>query len=140
MRTSAPMVADLSTTAVGWISVTRGTRIVDRLTGELRERALERAYPPQQLGEAALGRHDSLRLEHRSRWGAEVLATGFDVGRHAGLGADERAVADGDMVGHADLASQDDAASQPRGAGDADLRDEDRVLTDLDVVADLHEV
>jgi hypothetical protein len=44
------------------------------------------------------------------------------------------------VIGHAHLAGQDHPTAQARGAGDADLGDQQRVLAHLDVVADLHEV
>src|SRR5919108_1390234 len=92
IRTSAPRVADLSTTAEGWISVITARLALRRLTRERLERALKRANSPQQLGQTRLGRHDALRLEHRPRRRAEILAAGFEVRGHSGLSADERAV------------------------------------------------
>src|SRR5262249_58785233 len=58
----------------------------------------------------------------------------------AGLGAEPGTVADRQVVGEAALACRDDAAAEPARAGDADLGDDDRVLPDVHVVADLDEV
>src|SRR5262245_50611431 len=138
-----------STTAVGWIpsgaviGPSRRARLrwhdpEARL--ELFEPALGLAKAAGHVGQVLLRGEEPLGLEHRHGGGTEPALAGRHVLVDARLRAEHRAVADREMVREADLPSGDDAAAEPTRAGDADLRHDDRVLTDLDVVADLHEV
>src|SRR5439155_890204 len=58
----------------------------------------------------------------------------------ARLRGDDSAVTDREMVGDAHLAGEHDTPADPARPGDPHLGDDDRVLADLDVVTDLHEV
>src|SRR5215510_8405633 len=141
IRTSRSTRARGSTSAEGWMAslITRRLRS-ERPTAEGLDHALQRTHALQELGQARLRREDPLGFENRPRRGAEVAAAGLDVGRHAGLRADQRAVADTHVVGHPDLARQNHPPSEPRAARDPDLRHKDRVLTHLHVVPDLDEI
>src|SRR5688572_29205002 len=95
-RTPSPTAARRSTSAVAWMS---GAGIVPcgRMALERLQPPLERAHALQQLGELALGEHDALGLEDRSRGRAEQLVARRHVGGHAGAGAHHRPVPDGDV-------------------------------------------
>src|SRR4029453_15234774 len=60
--------------------------------------------------------------------------------RYAALRADHRALADTNMPDQTRLAADRHIILEHRAARDADLRDDDAVAADLDVVADLDEV
>src|SRR5688572_20530051 len=140
IRTSEPSVADLSTIDDGWMSLIAARLARKGPTREGFERTLQGAHAPEQLRKLALGGHDPLRLQHRTRRRPEELSTGVEVRRHAGLGADQRTVADGDVIRDAHLAGEHDAAPKARRPRHSDLGHENRVLADLDVVADLDQV
>src|SRR5919201_2096195 len=141
IRTSASSCACGSTIAAGWIASLIARRFrPERPAAQRLHRPLQRAHTLEQLGQPRFRRKDALRLEDRARGAAEVAPARVEIARDAGLRADQRAVTDAHVVGHTDLSGQDDAASQPRAAGDADLRDQDRVLADLHVVTELHEI
>src|SRR5215831_942713 len=138
-----------STTAVGWIlsgaviGRSRRARLRPRdpeARLELFEPALGRAKAAGHVGQVLLSGEEPLGLEHRHGGGAEPAVAGGHVLVDARLRAEHRAVADGEMVREAHLPGGDHAAAEPARAGDADLRHDDRVLADLDVVADLHKV
>src|SRR5881628_3128578 len=141
MRTSASSRARWSTIAAGWIASLIARRLAaERPAAERLHRALQRAHALQQLREPRLRREDPLGLENRPRGRTEVAPARVEIGRHARLRADQCAVADAHVVCDPDLPGQHHAASDARAAGDADLGDEDRVLADLHVVSELHEI
>jgi len=65
---------------------------------------------------------------------------GWHVRGHSRLGAQHRPVTDGQMVREADLAGGDDAAAEAGTSPRFRPGHDDRVLADLDVVADLNEI
>src|SRR5262249_20656193 len=83
---------------------------------------------------------DALLFALRRGRAAEHALALRHVARHAGLGADDGPRADVDVVRDADLAGTHHVIARAAGAGDAHLADEQVVLADLAVVADLHEV
>src|SRR6266850_459999 len=139
-RTPASSRARGSTIAEGWMASVIALRLALELTAERLDRALQRAHALEQLGQPRLRGEDAPRLHDGPRRRAEVAAARVEVRRHAALGRDQRAVADGHVIGHAHLTRQHDAAPQLRAARHADLGHEDRVLTHLDVVPDLDEI
>src|SRR5438128_11521815 len=150
--TPGPMTENAPTVAAGWIRAPGSTSAVGwtasamrRLPGteprlELREPALRLAQAPYQVRQLALEDEDALGLHQRARRRAEHLRAGRDVTREAGLRGDDGAVADREVVGDAHLPGEHDAPADPARPGDSHLGHDDRVLADLDVVTDLHEV
>jgi len=65
---------------------------------------------------------------------------GGNVGHHSGLGSKYRTLADRYMVGNADLTGQHGEVGNCRAAGDTDLRDNQAMAADRNVVSDLHEI
>jgi hypothetical protein len=65
---------------------------------------------------------------------------GGNVGHHSGLGPKYRTLADRYMVGNADLAGQHGEVANCRAAGDPDLRNNQAMAADRNVVSDLHEI
>src|SRR5207245_844080 len=107
---------------------------------ELREPPLRAAQAPRELRQLTLEDEDALGLDQRARRRAEHLLARRDVAGEARLRGDDSAVTDREMVGDAHLAGEHDTPADPARPGDPHLGDDDRVLADLDVVTDLHEV
>src|SRR5881628_1917671 len=137
-----------STTAVGWIpsALISRSRLAGLRSGdpeaalELLKTALGGAQTARHVGQVLLGGEEPLGLEHRQRRRAQPPLAGGHVLVDAGLGAEDRSVADRQVVREPDLARRDDAAAEVARARDPDLSHDDRVLADLDVVTDLDEV
>src|SRR2546422_2248028 len=134
------ILAPGSTTAVGWTgsAIRRLPGAQPRLEGC--EPPLGRTQPADDLRQLALEDEDPLGLQQGTRRRAEQLLARRDVLREAGLRGDHGTVTNRDVVGDAHLPGQHDAAADPARPRDSHLGHDDRVLTDLDVVADLHQV
>ena len=65
---------------------------------------------------------------------------GGNVGHHSGLGSKYRTLTDRHMVGNADLTGQHGEVANCHAAGDTDLRDNQAMAADRNVVSDLHEI
>src|SRR3989442_8856044 len=107
---------------------------------ERREPPLRAAQAPRELRQLALEDEDALGLDQRARRRAEHLLARREVAGEARLRGDDSAVTDREMVGDAHLSGEHDTPADPARPGDPHLGDDDRVLADLDVVTDLHEV
>src|SRR6266403_2760145 len=138
-----------STTAVGWmpsgavIGRSRRARLRwrDPEAGlQLLETPLRGAETTGHVGQVLLRGEEPLGPQHRHGRRAKAPLARGHVFRNARLSAEDRSVADRQVVRKADLPGGNDAAAEPARAGDADLGHDDRVLADLDVVADLDEV
>jgi hypothetical protein len=79
-------------------------------------------------------------LVRRGVQAAGKFRTRRDRTSDPGLRPDNRPVADFEMIDDAYLAGQGDASADPSAPGDAHLGGDDAVLTDYDVVSDLHEI
>lgn len=71
---------------------------------------------------------------------AQIGAWCFDGADDACLASEDSVVTDGDMTIHAGLSGHDDVVADLGAAGDADLRAEEIVLADLDIVSQVAEV
>src|SRR5215813_8870329 len=130
--TPGPSWAFASTSAVWWIS---------SLTfRQLLQAPLQRAQPPQHLGELRLGDPDPEELGQRATVSAAEPGPAGDVGDHPGLRAQHGAVSDAHVIADSHLTAQDDALSDAARARDAGLRRDHGILTDLDVVGHHDEV
>src|SRR5262245_45727574 len=130
--TPAPSWALGSTTAVGWIN--------SFTLRQLFEPALQLTQPVQHLRKSGLGGPDPMVLENRPGIGAGDFCAGGNVGNHAGLCADDDAVADRDVIANPHLSTQDDAPPDAARSRDAGLGRDHGVLADLDVVGHHDEV
>src|SRR5258708_1471337 len=77
--------------------------------------------------------------ERNGRSPHDFLAVGH-VGEHGTLRRNLHAVTNGEVTGETRLSCHHYIVAEHGGAGNSDLRDEETVPTDTDVVADLHEV
>lgn len=71
---------------------------------------------------------------------AEVGAWGLDGTNDACLASEDSVVTDGDMAIHAGLSGHDDVIADLGAAGDTDLRAEEIVLADFDIVSQMTKV
>lgn len=71
---------------------------------------------------------------------AQVGAWGLDGTNDACLASEDSVVTDGDMAIHAGLSGHDDVIANLGAAGDPDLRAEEIVLADLDIVSQMAKV
>lgn len=92
------------------------------------------------FGEFIEAEENDLGIAFGSGGSAEDACPGGDVTGHAGLGAEDRLIADVDVISDADLASHHDIIAGATGAANADLADEEIVFADPAVVADLHHI
>lgn len=83
---------------------------------------------------------DSSPLGVGSRRIAEVGAWGLDGTDDACLASEDSVVTDGDMTIHTGLSGHDDVVADFGAAGDADLRAEEIVLADFDIVSQMAKV
>lgn len=83
---------------------------------------------------------DSPPLGVGSRRIAEVGAWGLDGADDACLASEDSVVTDGDVTIHAGLSGHDDMVADFGAAGDADLRAEEIVLADFDIVSQMAKV
>ncbi len=93
-----------------------------------------------QLGQLLQSDHLPLGLAVGLSRGPEPFLAVRDVVHHAGLGGDRDAVADLQVAGQSDLPAENHVVAQLGAPGDADLRDDDAMLTHGHVVRDLDEV
>ena len=83
---------------------------------------------------------DSPPLGVGSRRIAEVGTWGLDGTDDACLASEDGIVTDGDVTIHAGLSGHDDVVADFRAAGDADLRAEEIVFADFDIVSQMAEI
>lgn len=85
-------------------------------------------------------RFDSSPLGVSPRRIAEVGTWGLDGADDTCLASEDSVVTDGDMAIHAGLSGHDDMIADLGAAGDADLRAEEIVLSDLDIMSQMTKV
>ena len=71
---------------------------------------------------------------------AEPLLARGNIGHHAAFGADDRALAERDVIRDADLAPQHHVIAEHDAAGEPAFGADDAMPADRAVVADLHEI
>src|SRR5438876_197523 len=107
---------------------------------ELSHLLFQGSHPLDELRQHGLGHPDPAGLGGRPRRVAGPDLARRDVAGHPRLRHQDRPFADGDVVGHADLSGQHGPAADLARARHAHLADQDLLLTDIAVVAYLHEV
>src|SRR6266540_4551193 len=106
----------------------------------LPEALLEFAHALEQLGQALKGEKNAFHQAVRLGRSAEPFLAIGNVMHDARLGGDRHLAADFQMACEADLAGQRGVAADFRAPGNPGLAAQDAVVTDHDIVTDLHKV